>query len=168
MLSDNRKVKNGRDLMLFYYDGTSYTSIAHASSHALSLNTQTETVNSKDYGKFGSTDISQITWEITCDHLYTDSGFDTFYSYMLADTTSNPDANKLTVIFGLKDPNYPSSATESVNVDSDGNWKPITNSYVYKGQATVTSLSINADAGSKATVSATLSGSGDLDRIKLS
>lgn len=164
-LSDGRKIRDGRDLMLFYWNGSSYTSIAHASSHSLSLNTQTETVNSKDYGKFGATEISQINWEISSDNLYTDSGFDTFYSYMMADTTSNPDANKLTCIFGLKSASTP--GTDSVNVDSDGNWVPGT-SYVYRGQATVSSLSINADAGSKATISATLSGVGPITKVKVS
>lgn len=164
-LSDNRKIRDGRDIMLFYYNGSSYTSIAHASSHSLSLSTQTETINSKDYGKFGATDISQITWEISCDHLYTDSGFDTFYSYMMADTTVNPNANKLTCVFGLKN-----SGADAVNTEAtgDGNWTPSTTSYVYKGECTVSSLSINADAGSKATVSATLSGVGPISKVKLS
>ena len=164
-VSDGRKVRDGRDLMLFYWNGTSYTSIAHASSHTLSLNTQTETISSKDFSKFGATDISQINWEISSDNLYTDDGFDTFYSYMMADTTSDPNANKMVCIFGLKSSSTP--GTDSVNVDSDGNWVPGT-SYVYKGLATVSSLSINADAGSKATVSATLSGYGELEKVKLS
>ena len=164
-VSDGRKVRDGRDLMLFYWNGTSYTSIAHASSHSLSFSTQTENTASKDYGKFGSTEISQINWEISADNLYTDDGFDVYYSYMMADTTSDANANKMVCVFGLKSASTP--GTESVNVDSDGNWVPGT-SYVYKGLATVSSLSINADAGSKATVSCTLSGSGPIEKVKLS
>lgn len=164
-LSAGRKIQNGSDIMLFQWNGSSYTSIAHGTSHSLSLSTQTETINSKDYGKFGATEVSQITWEISADHLYTTDGFDAFYSYMMADTTSNPSANQMKVVFGLK-----ASGADAVNTETtgDGNWTPSTTAYLYAGDCTVSSLSINADAGSKATVSATLSGIGPISKVKLS
>lgn len=157
-VSDGRILRDGGDIMLFYYDGTSYTSIAHGTSHQLSLNAETEDINSKDAGKFGLTEVSRITWDITADHMYTRDGFETFYSYMTADPSTN--ANKVTVVFGEKD--YADPGSEDVNISADGNWKPST--YVYSGQAVISSLSVNAANGSKATISVTLNGQGSLSK----
>lgn len=162
-VSNGRQMRDGGDIMLFYYDGSSYTSIAHGSSHQLSLSTQTEDVNSKDAGKFGLTEVSRIQWSITADHMYTRDGWNTFYSYMTADTTSNPDSNKLVVVFGEKDANTPGTA--DVNISADGNWVPeSTYSYVYSGVAVINSLNLNAQNGQKATISVELQGQGALSK----
>lgn len=164
-VSDGRKMKDGGDIMLFYYDGTSYTSIAHGSSHQLSLSTQTEDINTKDAGRGTLTEVSKIAWSITADHLYTRDGWNTFYSYMMADTTSNPTANQITVVFGEKDASTPGTA--DVNISADGNWVPnsySSYSYVYSGKAVINSLNLNAQNGQKATVSVELQGQGLLTR----
>lgn len=156
-------MRDGGDIMLFYYDGSSYTSIAHGTSHQLSLSTQTEDINTKDAGKFGLTEVSRIQWSITADHLYTRDGWNTFYSYMTANTTANPDANKITVVFGEKDGSNPGTA--DVNIKSDGNWVPESSySYVYSGVAVINSLNLNAQNGQKATISVELQGQGALSK----
>lgn len=156
-------MRDGGDIMLFYYDGASYTSIAHGTSHQLSLSTQTEDINTKDAGKFGLTEVSRIQWSITADHLYTRDGWNTFYSYMTANTTVNPDANKITVVFGEKDGSTP--GTDDVNIKADGNWVPeSTYSYVYSGVAVINSLNLNAQNGQKATISVELQGQGALSK----
>ena len=164
-VSNGRLMKDGGDIMLFYYDGSSYTSIAHGTSHQLSLSTQTEDINTKDAGKFGLTEVSRIQWSITADHLYTRDGWNTFYSYMTADTTLDPNANKVIVVFGEKDGTTPGTA--DVNIKSDGNWVPnsyATYSYVYSGKAVINSLNLNAQNGQKATISVELQGQGALER----
>lgn len=156
-VSNSRLMRDGGDIMLFYYDGTSYTSIAHGTSHQLSLNAETEDINTKDAGKFGMTEVSRITWEITADHMYTRDGFNTFYSYMMGDPSKGE--NKLTVVFGEKD--YVSPGTDDVNISADGNWLPDSESayaYVYSGVAVISSLSVDATNGQKATISVTLNG----------
>jgi len=162
-VSAGRQMRDGGDIMLFYYDGTSYTSIAHGTSHQLSLSTQTEDINTKDAGKFGLTEVSRIQWSITADHLYTRDGWNTFYSYMTANTTTNPDANKITVVFGEKDGATP--GTDDVNIKADGNWVPeSTYAYVYSGVAVINSLNLNAQNGQKATISVELQGQGALSK----
>lgn len=181
-VSAGRQMRDGGDIMLFYWDGSSYTSIAHGTSHQLSLSTQTEDINTKDAGKFGLTEVSRIQWSITADHLYTRDGWNTFYSYMTANTTVNPDANKVIVVFGEKDGTTP--GTDDVNIKADGNWTPNSTTgsysyvasdgtwatgscayaYVYSGKAVINSLNLNAQNGQKATVSVELQGQGALSR----
>lgn len=164
-VSEGRKYRDGGNIMLFYYDGTSYTSIAHGTSHQLSISTQTEDINTKDAGKFGVTETSRIQWNITADHMYTRDGWDTFYSYMMADTTEDATANQLTVVFGEKDGTTP--GTPDVNINKDGNWTPMSTdsySYVYSGKALISSLNLNAQNGQKATISVELQGQGPLRR----
>ena len=161
-LSDGRKIVDGGNIMLFSYQTNGYKSIAHGTSHSLSLSTSTETINSKDYGKFGATEAGQITWEIQADHMYTRDGWDTFYGKLMADTSADPAANQIKVVFGERK----SESYDQVNVDSDGNWVPTTNtSYVYGGTAVVSSLSWQADQGSKSTFSVTLSGVGGIKKL---
>lgn len=161
-VSNGRKIIDGGNIMLFSYQTNGYKSIAHGTSHSLSLSTSTETISSKDFGRWGGTEAGQTTWEIQCDHLYTRDGWDTFYNKLTADTSADPTANQLKVVFGERK----SESYDQVNVDSDGNWVPSSyTSYIYGGTAVVTSLSWQADQGSKSTFSCTLSGVGGIKRL---
>ena len=161
-LSDGRKIIDGGNIMLFSYQTNGYKSIAQGTSHSLSLSTSTEQIASKDYGKFGATEAGQITWTLSADHMYTRDGWDIFYSKLMADTSSDPTANQLKVVFGERK----SESYDQVNVDSDGNWVPSTyTSYIYGGTAVVTSLSWSADSGSKSTFSVELSGVGGIKKL---
>lgn len=151
-VSDKRTLKNGSDIMLFAYINGSYTSIAHGTSHSLSLSADTESINTKDAGIYGMNTVNKINWEISADHMYTEEGYSYFFNAM---TYMQP----FTVVFGLKDPANP--GTGDVNISADGNWVA-NSSYIYSGQAVISSLNFNADAGSKATVSVSLQGQGEI------
>lgn len=152
-VSSNRKLVDGGDIMLFVPSGSSYTSVAHATSHQLSLSADTESINTKDAGIYGMNEVSKINWEITANHMYTDSGYDTFFSYMVA-------KNPITVVFGRK---AETTSPADVNISNDGNWTAGT-SYMYTGQAIISGLDWSADAGSKSTVSVTLQGQGAISK----
>lgn len=151
-VSNGRKLVDGSNIMLFTYETNGYKSIAHGTSHTLSLSADTESINTKDAGIYGMNEVSKINWQITADHMYTNDGYNTFFSKMVAKTP-------FTVVFGLKSDTEIAGTPADVNITQDGNWTA-NSSYVYSGQAVISSLDWNADAGSKSTVSVTLQGQG--------
>ena len=158
-VSAGRKFVNGNYIMLFVYDGTSYKSVAHASSHTLSITAESEDINTKDAGAARWTEASEYSWQISVDSFYTSESYETFLSKIM-----DPENNELTVCFGIKNESIDSPA---VNLNEDGNWTPKTGS-VYYGTVTVTNLDWNADSGSKSTFSCTLQGKGPLSKTALS
>jgi predicted secreted protein len=152
-VSAGRKFVDGNNIMLFVNDGTSYKSVAHASSHTLSLTAESEDINTKDAGGFAWTEPGVISWEISVDSFYTSDGYELFFDAMLQ-------KEDLKVCFGLK--NEPDNSP-AVNKDEDGNWTP-KSAAVYYGTVTITSLDWTADSGSKSTFSCTLQGKGDLSK----
>lgn len=153
-LSEGRKMKDGGDIMLFVYENSSYTSVAHASSHTLSLSVDSEEINTKDAGGFAWTEPGKINWEISVDSFYTNEGYNFFMGKLLSQS-------EFKVLFG---PKAEAHDSPSVNTEAsgDGNWTPSTSSYIYYGQAVITSLDWTAAQGSKSTFSATLAGKGSL------
>ena len=122
-VSAGRKFVDGNNIMLFSYTSSGYKSIAHASSHTLSLTAESEDINTKDAGAFAWTEPGVISWSISVDSFYTNEGYSLFFDKMIA-------KEDLKVAFGLKlesewdDP--------AINKDSDDEWTP-NNSYVYYG-----------------------------------
>lgn len=151
-VSAGRQMVSGSDIMLFTYQTNGYKSIAHGTSHSLSLSADTEDINTKDAGIYGLTEVNKINWEIQSDHMYTNDGYDTFFTAM---TNREP----IKVVFGLKS----EDSSYTVNINSDGNWTPNT-SYIYSGNAIITSLDWQADAGSKSTISVSLQGQGAISK----
>lgn len=159
-VSANRQLVDGSDIMLFKKDGSSYKSIAHASSHTLSISTEQEEINTKDSGSATWVTASRYSWEISVDSFYTSEGYETFL-----DLITNPAGNQMTVAFGLKaDSERGANGTpKDVNKTADGEWTA-GSSYVYYGTVTVSNLDWTADAGSKSTFSATLNGVGGISK----
>lgn len=157
-VSAGRQLKDGSNIMLFSYTGGSYKSIAHASSHTLSISTENEEINTKDSGAASWVTSSKYSWQISVDSFYTHDGYETFYNLI-----TNPTSNQLKVCFGLKADAEINGTPSDVNKESDGNWTP-NSSYIYYGTVTVSSLDWTADAGSKSTFSATLDGVGGLSK----
>lgn len=153
-VSNGRKMVNGNDIMLFTYQTNGYKSIAHGTSHSLSLSADTEEINTKDAGVWGLTEVNKINWSISAEHMYTNDGYNTFFTAMTAKTP-------ITVVFGLKSDTEIAGTPADVNISADGNWTANT-SYIYSGKAIITSLDWNADAGSKATISVELQGQGSI------
>lgn len=157
-VSANRQLMDGSNIMLFSYTSSGYKSVAHASSHTLSISTEQEEINTKDAGAASWVTASRYNWEITCDHFYTSEGYEKFL-----DLITNPANNQMKVAFGLKSATEIAGTPKDVNKDSDGEWNPNT-SYVYYGTVTVSNLDWTAAAGSKSTFSATLNGVGAISK----
>lgn len=154
-LSDDRRMQEGSSIMLFVKQSGSYKSVAHASSHTLSLSAETEDITTKDIDRFGKTEISRITWEISVDSFYTNEGYGLFFDAMYNKT-------ELVVCFGLKAETGANDPTEiNTEASGDGDWTPAS-ANVYYGNVLITNLDWTADAGSKSTFSATLAGQGEL------
>ncbi len=155
-VSAGRQLVSGGDIMLFTYQTNGYKSVAHGTSHSLSLSADTQDINTKDAGVYGMSEVNKINWEIQAEHMYTNDGYDTFFTAM---TSKTP----VKVLFGLKSATEIAGTPADVNITNDGNWTPNT-SYIYSGQAIISSLNWNAEAGQKSTVSVTLSGQGAISK----
>lgn len=155
-VSAGRQMVDGGNIMLFTYQSDGYKSIAHGTSHSLSLSADTQDINTKDAGLYGLTEVNRINWEIQAEHMYTNDGYDTFFSAMVA-------KEPIKVLFGLKADAEIGGTPADVNISADGNWTPNT-SYIYSGNAIITSLNWNAEAGQKSTVSVTLNGQGAITK----
>lgn len=155
------KIVKGSDLMLFK-DGVS---IAHASSHSVSITPEIAEVNSKDTGIWGMKEITKINWTISAEHLYVESEFENIFN--LAVTTGEA----FDVYFGLKSgykgsESYNSNAT--VNVTADGDWTPDSTANLLHGKVLISSISVSAAAGENATFSVEMQGVGALQLGKYS
>ena len=149
------KIIKGSDLMIF----KNGKSIAHASSHSLTISPEIAEVSSKDTGLWGMSEVTRINWTLSAEHLYVKSAFEEMFN--LAVTTGD----KFEVYFGLKS-GYKGSesynANADVNVSEDGNWAPSTEDTMLHGYVLVSSLSVSASAGENATFSVELQGVGAL------
>lgn len=151
-----QKIIKGKNLMLFNDEGKSY---AYATSHKLTISAETSdtTPSSKDHstGAWEELEVTKYSWEITSENLYTQDGYDTMFDAMI---TGKP----INVKFGLK---AEADDGKSVAGGDYDNWTPTTTGY-YEGEVFITSLEANAENGSNATYSATLTGNGKISRVK--
>lgn len=145
----------GRDLMLFSNDGHSY---AYATNHSLSITCETSDISSKDHGRYGASEVSKITWEITSENLYTTTDYDTMFTAMTA-------GEPIMVRFGLKQ-----APSDPDLVPADGStalpyWT--SQNTFYQGKAIITSLVANAPNGENATYQVTLTGVGKIQKTTI-
>lgn len=148
----------GNDLMLFDASGHSF---AFATSHSLSVNAETSDISTKDHGFYGATDVTNLTWEITSDCLYTEEDFDKIFDMMIA-------RNAVDLYFGVKAADeldkdgLTTAGGNYAGKDSIVAWNK--GETVYKGKGIITSLQANANTGENATYSVTISGQGALSK----
>lgn len=150
----------GNELMLFINNKP----IAFATAHTFNLTGNTVDISSKDHGVFGASEIGSITWEITSENLYVneESGiqaYDTLYDAMIA-------RQPITVVFGQASNYNENGLVRGGNLDANAptEWSAPSTNY-RTGQAVITSLSLNANAGENATYSTTLTGSGAITKV---
>ena len=155
--------------MVFVGDATGSatpTPIGFATSHSLSITTNTAQVSTKDHGDFPATIAQNITWEVTCENLYSQTGESTYLAIM-------KEMKPVQLVFSEAN-NYLQEGTEKGVVQPNGkdtDWAynttdtPVQNSPlpIAKGMALITSVSVNAPAGDNATLSVTFTGTGELD-----
>lgn len=140
-----KRIQEGGDLMLFYFDAkdSKWKSIAYATSHTLSFSTQTTEVASKDHSLYGSSTISKIEGEFTTSNLYTTEDFDFLLDKM--NTKS-----ELKIVYSAK--------KETTGLPSDGTlpyWTPNEAGSTYATKVIITSLRANLQNGEKASFEAT-------------
>ena len=151
-----KQIIKGDDLMLFIPDGANaFKSIAYATSHTLTMTAETQDINTKDHGEWGSTTVNKIQWSISTENLYTDEDFDTLFDLMVA-------KQKIKVVFGKK-----AEAASVVVADGDAaNYTPANqdyahrNAYMKEGYVIITSLTANTPSGDNATFTAEFQGVG--------
>lgn len=139
-------IVKGDALMLFLDNA----SIAAATSHTLTVNGNTIDTANKDAGFWGSSEIGNITWEVTTENLYTTGAFDGLFDAMVSKT-------KVDIIFGI-----PSDFSANGLAANKESWTAPTAGY-YSGSVYITSLTANANTGENATFSATFTGASPLE-----
>ncbi len=158
MAYDGSKIIEGGDLMLF----VNGHSIAFATSHSLSISTETSETTNKDIrGGWAASKVKKFSWTCNTENLYANSGsgttFADLFDLMVAKT-------EITAIFGLK------SQGENTEVPTTG-WTPATslsdNASInyYTGSVVITSLEVNAPDDDNATFTCEFTGCGALTRV---
>lgn len=141
------QIIKGKDLMIFDSTGISY---AYATSHTLSITTETLETSTKDNGQWNDTIVNKYSWEVTSENLYTESGYESLFDSMVL-------GKAVTVMFGIK------AEDDTIGNVVDGTFPYWTNgTKYYEGKALVTSLAVNASNGDIATINITFTGVGKL------
>lgn len=149
-MAQNSDILKGSKLMVFLNN----SAIGFATSHSLSLTTNTTEVSTKDHGDYPSVIAQSISWEVTAENLYSDAGEATYMNIMLAKTPVD-------IVFAPAS-NYSNTDEKGIiDVTPAKTWTEGT--AIASGKALITSFSINAPAGDNATMSVTFTGVGALD-----
>ena len=153
---ENTDILKGSKLMVFL-DGAP---IGFATSHSLSMTTNTTQISTKDHGDYPSTIAQNITWEVSAENLYSNAGEDIYMKKMKA-------MSPITIVFAQAGSysNTEAQAADPMPDTTGGSRTPAEwtlGQKIAEGYALITSLSVNAPAGDNATMSVTFTGSGEL------
>lgn len=159
-----KDIQKGTDIMVFIGEtlgaSTTYKSIAHATSHTLSISGETVEVNSKDFGEFGSSNVNKITWEMSSENLMTED-YEKLFDLMLA-------KGKVKLVWGMK--SIDTGIEGQTGAGASSYYTPKSNTAsgyqgAKMGEAYITSLTQNAPNGETATFSVTFTGVGAITRM---
>lgn len=161
-MPQTKNIQKGTDIMVFLGEGTPvvYKSIAHATSHTLTLTGETVDVNSKDYGEFGASTVNKINWEMQSENLMTED-YEKLFDLMMQ-------KQKVKLIWGMK--SITTGIEEQTAQDAPDYYTPKANAAAgyqgaKQGEAFITSLTQNAPNGENATFSVTFTGVGAITRV---
>lgn len=152
-MAQNSDILKGSKLMVFVDDNGTKKAIGFATSHSLSLTTNTTEVSTKDHGDYPAVIAQSISWEVTAENLYSDTGEATYMGLMLSKTPVDIEFAPAS--------NY-SNADEKGIIDASPAKAWTAGTPIASGKALITSFSINAPAGDNATMSVTFTGVGAL------
>lgn len=153
---------SGQDLMVFVKEGTTYNSIAFATSHTLDVNMEQVDASTKDSGNgyWQNSEPGMMSWSMSTENLMSDIAehglsYNALFELMLKRQTVD-------VVFSLQTNNidYATKLDTEFEVPSTGWTCDASNNY--HGKAYITALSVTATNGEKATYSATFTGAGAL------
>lgn len=142
----------GSSLMLF----KGGKSIAHATSHKLTVTGKVTSTSDKDGGLWNNGEITGLSWETTSDNLYTVAEYDSLFKSLVAGTLVD-------IIFGIPS-NYDINGIAAEDTGDDGGWTAPTTS-MYQGKALIGTLTATSNAGDNATFNATFTGVGALKPV---
>lgn len=162
----NSDIFKGSALQLFINDSNGQNDdicIGFATSHTLSITTNTNELATKDHGDYPAVLPTTITWEVTAENVYATTSMAKLLGYV---------KNRTEIIikfaevgnYSQKDGAYSYYAVEPGVIEtskSSTNWT--IGKIIGQGKAFITSYSINAAAGDNASISCTFTGSGPLD-----
>ena len=160
---ENKDILKGSALQLFINDGGSQdVCIGFATSHALTITTNTTELSTKDHGDYPAVLPTTVTWEVTAENVYATTSMAKLLGYVKNRT-------KVTVKFAevgnysQKDGAYSYEAVEPGIIDNDSKTSWTIGKIIGQGKAYITSYSINAASGDNASISCTFTGCGPLD-----
>lgn len=160
---ENKDIFKGSALQLFISDGGSQdVCIGFATSHALSITTNTTELSTKDHGDYPAVLPTTVTWEVTAENVYATTSMTKLLGYV-------KNRSKVTVKFAevgnysQKDGAYSYEAVEPGIIDNDTKASWSIGKIIGQGKAYITSYSINAASGDNASISCTFTGCGPLD-----
>lgn len=157
-------ILNGQSLMVFLKkDGEqTYTSIAYATSHQLSIQANMTDISTKDAGNgiWTNQDVSTLSWSMTTDNLVADVSEDGLATVDLARIMLERKPVELCFSLYTDSDNFSTDLNIEYKVPSGG-WKADTTN-MFHGKAYITDLNVTATNGEKAQMSATFTGVANL------
>ena len=160
---ENKDIFKGSALQLFISDGGAQdVCIGFATSHALSITTNTTELSTKDHGDYPAVLPTTVTWEVTAENVYATTSMTKLLGYVKNRT-------KVTIKFAevgnysQKDGAYSYEAVEPGIIENESKTSWSIGKVIGQGKAYITSYSINAASGDNASISCTFTGCGPLD-----
>jgi len=170
----SRNVIKGGDLMLFLKESNgTMKSIAFATSHTLTVSTDTQQTSTKDDGgKFQSSDYGIISWSASSENLCAYDGAGYNYQDLINLMLSQTKVEATFSIEGDSGTSYPyATKKDSVEDTTNDVWTPANagtigstsnKSLGYTGTVLITNVEVNAPNGENATFTVQLQGDGPL------
>lgn len=148
-----KKITEGGHLMLFIKDtDNKYKSIGYATNHSMSITSETDEISTKDHGAFASKSVKKLSYQFNASHLYSDD-FDKLFNLMST-------KQELSIVWGLKKEDDSKLVSEDNDLEY---WSSATQNYKCRG--IISSLSVNAPSGARATFDITIDGIGEMKRV---
>jgi predicted secreted protein len=161
-------------MMLFIKEANgTVKSIAFATSHTLTVSTDTQQTSTKDDGgKFQSSDYGIISWSATSENLCSYDGAGYNYQDLINLMLSQTKVTATFSIEGNSGTSYPyANKKDSVDETTDDTWTPANTGSIgstsnkslgYTGTVLITNVEVNAPNGENATFTVQLQGDGPL------
>jgi hypothetical protein len=153
-LRKNDEILKGSVLMVFVNDNP----IAFATSHSLSITSNTTEISTKDHGLNPGVLVQSQTFEVTCENLASAESINALFNAL-----DKAKSNETVTLKFAKPGNWADKGIVGGNGQSE-NWSDSAADTVIiaQGEALITSFSLNAPSGDNATLSATFTGVGPL------
>ena len=153
-----RKALKGKDFMAF----VGGKAIALATSHVLSLNTETSDTSSKDDGLWSKSELTGLNWQITSESIGSpseDEAVDISYEELLDMCMAGEPVD---IVSGIPKNKSNDGVPEGGWQEPDGTSPSLVH---YKGKALITAVELNAPNGDNSSISATFTGVGKLTKV---